>query len=859
MLKIKDYQETIDRLKPYLVDYLEEFGVKARNGKHFKCFNPNEHDVDGDDMSVHPDGHIFHCFACGLTGNIMLAAHYHENKPIQGRGYIPDNVLYLCSKFGVEAEFEELTDAEKYELDIYRAYSRAARIVSRTTDNELVNNAINQRGWSPDWARRYGIGTVPSFELYQEELKKEFLVKFLKEIDLDRRSIFNENSLIFTICDEGGSAVGFAARDLLWEQKIELWENNSKRGRKPPKYVNLTTSGTRDIYQKSSRLYGLHHALRTRESTDDALFVVEGYTDWATLVFNGIDSCAALGGTAFTRLHLSTIKRTAVKHIVLALDGDKAGQDKVASLLLGRDSKPGILSGVSSLRIEVMTLPEGEDPDSFVRTRGADAWLEWPRQDAFEWVLGQFDDGADAVEVCNKAIPLIFNEENLVKREQMCVSLSRYTSISLDAIKGELERLVNIQEADLSSQKEEIVKEALREAARNPDSSTLLLQEALSRLGSLGGQETEASFSAEEVVEALDTLKEKQELDDGLAGYKLDHFTDIEQKLNGDWRQDVLMVVGGKANTGKTAFMSQLALDLVMSNPEALILFHTIDDTRGMITNRWLTQLSVDEAEKHGLDITINKISKPKYFTQHVNHNGEHKDLMFIRDHAYQHLRSLHAQGRLVCKDHERGQTLSYAQLLVGYYRKKYPDRPIIYFLDNFHNLADWQAADERIRFKKMANFIKLEIAMKYHATVIATMEYTKLGPLVRPNNTNIAESVAMEFRANFIGHLFCDVEEHVKAYGSAEKAEVFHGFEGGIGHKKPTVELIWGKNKITDYKESTYYDFHPAKSLYLPVDEEVIRQRKLAAKDQDTTGGYWENGQFVRATTPEGEDVVPF
>lgn len=862
-MRIDKYEETFAKLKVHLVDYLEENGIQARNGRHFRCLNSRCEDKDGDDMSVHPDGHVFHCFACKLSGTIVMAAHLIEGKPISGGGFITDNFLYLCNRYGIQVTFEEMDDSDRYELDVYNAYAMAGRIIGRFHEHPIAVQAVADRGWTLDFCRRHMIGTVESFESFRDELRRMFPAKFIDEIDLGKRSLFNENSLIFTVKDEDGRPVGFAARDLLCAEKVKIWEENGRRGRKPPKYINTTTSGVQNIYRKSSRLYGLNHHLRTREGPETPLIIVEGYADWASAVFSGMENVAALAGTAFTREHLSLLRKKDVRQIVLCLDPDAAGEDSVASLLLGRNGKEGILSGVSGMRIEVLSLPDNRDPDRYIQEAGVEAFRALPTVEAFKWILNRFEEGVDPVEVCNKTLPAIVAETNLVRRDQMCRDLAAHTGIAVEVLHAEKDRLLDVQEADLDVQRNEIVKNALRDATRHPESCYMILREAVSAVEGLGAKASEASFSSAEVVDALDSLKKTQESRNGIAsGYRLTKFKELEERLNGSWRKDVLMVLGGRPNDGKSALMSELSRDIAQSNPEdTIVIFHTIDDTRPMIMNRWLVQLSYDEGQRFGFDVTMNKMEDPNFYLDRSHFDDEHRELGRVRDFAFDSLRKLMdpISGNLVIKDMSHGKTLAYAQMLVGYFRRRFPDKDIIYFLDNFHKLADWQHLEERIRFKRLSSFVKQEIAERFHCAVFATMEYNKLPPMVRPSNHNLAESVAMEYDSNFIAHLYCELNEHMKAHGHADRARIFHGHQMGIGDRKPTLEMIVGKNKVTSFKGSLWFDFHPASSLFLPVSEETVRRRAAEVEGPEANGHKWRGGKLVDEEEKEEADAIPF
>ncbi len=221
--------------------------------------------------------------------------------------------------------------------------------------------------------------------------------------------------------------------------------------------------------------------------------------------------------------------------------------------------------------------------------------------------------------------------------------------------------------------------------------------------------------------------------------------------------------------------------------------------------------------------LTMNQIKSPNYWVK------DYPDVLSKRLAGYQKLEHLIKSGRLVVKDSNHGSTLAYAETLIQYYKEKYPTRRLVYMLDNFHKLNDFSdQKDERTRFKKLSNAIK-GLATTYHIPILSTVEYTKLPAGTKPSNTSISETVAMEYDSNLIIHLYNELHE------LGPNANMFHittNKEGQI-QRLPRIEMIFGKNKITSFKSSLWYDFYPASSDFVGVDETVIAAQLTAMEAQ--------------------------
>ncbi len=791
MLKLQNLDEAIAKLKTFLPQYLTEHGVDTE--KNFQCWNP-DHEDSTSSMSCKQNPDNAWCYGCCQTMDIFLAAHWKENKPLSGPGFIEETIQYLAQKYGVEVQLAEMTEDDLYRHRTYCAYKDAAALIANKSFGNYtkLNLEIIRRGWSVDIDK---VGTV-NYKEFRSSLKTMgYDLKFQDEVDLSRADIFSEDNMIFTICDEFGRPVGFAARNLSYD------------GQNGAKYMNQKTTGLRcNIYQKGKRLYELHTALKHTPP----LYIFEGYTDVLTAQNAGLINCCAIGGTAFTSQHIQLLKQLGVYDIIIALDGDEPGKKRT------RDILDDYLAGHKDLTIEILNLPENLDPDDFIRQKGLVEFNNLKKWSAFEWRLNQYIDSDDPEKICGVMVPLIINESSCIKQDKACGELSKFTGIDKKIIVAELERQQNDRSQQKHREKEDIIERMVYEIKRNPADTKSLLYTSISQIELIDEKYDENSFSVETCLSFLQEQKKIEEsLTGEFAGFILSDtgLGQLGDNLNGNWRQDVFMCFGGAANSGKTAMTLQMGFEIA-SNPknDACVIYHTIDDNKEQILPRLVCQAY------GGLDLTINQVRNPNYY---LKYDEQGSVMMQHRKTGYDALVQLINDGRIILKDVVDGASFSYGENLIRYYQNKYPDRQIVYILDNLHKTPDYEAMEPRMRFKTLSNQIK-GIATRYHVPIIATVEYTKLPPGTIPTNTNIAETRAIIYDANFIGHLYNDLHE----MGSA--AVCIHNFNEQI---LPRVRLGIGKNKITEFKDRIFLDFFPASSMFKRVSTTSVELEMIARK----------------------------
>jgi len=800
-MKIENYDEVRERISVFLPEYLESHGIKISPQGTFRCINPSHEDKNPSCAlsGSGPDaGKVFNCFSCGCKGSIFHAVHYLENKPIAGIGFITENLMYLAKKFGVEVEAGPLTEEEIYELDTFRVYARAADYITNSQKDERFFKTIEERKWPESICKEFGIGCISSYVDFRENFKLAgFSAGFLDDVDLSRKDIFGEDRLVFTIRDEHGRPVGFAGRNLSYNGEGS-------------KYVNQKHTGVKcNIYKKSTRLYGLDRFLRLRKRADQAIYIFEGYSDVVTAALHGIKNCVALGGSSISPDQIQLLKQHNLYSLILCLDSDEKGQERTQAIL---DS---ILINHKDLNIRIVVAPDGLDPDDFIKQEGVNKFKRLKKQSAFEWRLSRFNAEAEGDEVCKAMIPLIVNEVSYIEQEKHCKSLALATGVSLKAIQSDVERLQNVREAEKQRQRDLIIEKMTLNLKRKPENAENVLYDAERALFDLARQYDEDSFSSHSCLSALDSQKRHEESKDGsFSGFILgEDLKELEQALCGEWKQDVFLCFGGRANVGKTSTLVKIAYEIANHEEnDAVVIYHSIDDTVAQLLPKLVC---VAEGSK---SLLLNEVTDPNY---HIKSRSNPSELLEKREIGYTQVRHLMEKERLILKDINDGSSIAFAGQLIRYFQTRYPNRKIVYVLDNLHKCTDFKnEQDERVRFKTISSTMK-DLATRLHVCILATVEYRKIKKGDRAINDDISETGKIIYDASLITHIYNDVHEN------GDKARYYHtAMVSGREEMLPILELEMGKNKITSFKNKLYLNFFPACSDFSRADMGMIQAR---------------------------------
>ncbi|HEX2094332.1 MAG TPA: DNA primase, partial [Longimicrobiaceae bacterium] len=344
------------RLRGDLVEIVSEHTRLKRSGRTFRGPCPL-HGGEGPNFSVDPQRNIFKCFVCGESGDIFSFPMKHL-----GMDFL-EAVRYVAARAGVEIlEREERRPEDDPHRRLYDVNQFAAEWFRRRLRDEgegrRAREYLQSRGIGRESAERFGLGWAPEeWTAFGDAARKQGIsndlllaVGLVKEPKQQGREPYDafRGRIVFPIEDLGGRVVAFGGRILgAAEEHV-------------PKYLNSPES---PIYHKGETLYGLvwsRGAIRKAE----AVLVVEGYMDYVSLAAHGVENAVAPLGTAMTPEQADLVSRYAPRAILL-YDSDRAGLR--ATFRAGDEL---LRAGVEVL---VATLPEGEDPDSLVRSRGEKA------------------------------------------------------------------------------------------------------------------------------------------------------------------------------------------------------------------------------------------------------------------------------------------------------------------------------------------------------------------------------------------------------------------------------------------------------------------------------------------------------
>jgi len=327
-------------------------------GRSYKALCPF-HGEKTPSFMVNPEKQIYHCFGCGKGGNV-----FHFLMEYEGVGFI-EAVERLAKDAGVDVDRYSSGGDRKEKLEpYYRAVEFAARFYRKMLDEgqgaEAARSYLARREIDRETVEEFSLGFAPSGwdSLYRAAMDAGLSRDILLELNLVMKSRggsgyrdYFRNRVIFSLESLSNRFVGLAGRVL----------DDSE-----PKYLNTMES---HIYSKGRMLYGLNHSKDAIRKSGSAI-IVEGYMDYLMLWKSGIRNVCAVCGTSFTQDQGRLLARYA-NHVYIMNDGDRAG---IRASVRAADELVTV-----GLESNIVVLPEGEDPDSFVRKKGADELREYMR------------------------------------------------------------------------------------------------------------------------------------------------------------------------------------------------------------------------------------------------------------------------------------------------------------------------------------------------------------------------------------------------------------------------------------------------------------------------------------------------
>lgn len=338
-----------------IVRIVGEYVRLKKSGQNFTGLCPF-HSEKTPSFAVHPTKQIYHCFGCGLGGDVFKFVMEME------KCAFPEAVRIVAEKCGIAIPRPREHSPEERRENQQRAalsemHREAAAFFVRqlegTPEGKVARAYLEDRGLSAETIAGFGLGFAPSGgEVLYRQLKQKYpdpLIELSGLISRDQSGrLFDRfrRRIMFPIANEGGKIVAFGGRAL---------------GDDIPKYMN---SPETPLYSKSTVLYHLDRAKESMRRADFAI-LVEGYMDTIGIVRAGIGNVVASCGTSLAEPQVKLLARF-TRHVVVNYDPDAAGQaatERSIGLLLEH-----------GLDVRVLALPGKADPDKFIREQGKDAY-----------------------------------------------------------------------------------------------------------------------------------------------------------------------------------------------------------------------------------------------------------------------------------------------------------------------------------------------------------------------------------------------------------------------------------------------------------------------------------------------------
>jgi DNA primase len=336
-----------------IVDVIGDYVTLTQRGANAKGLCPF-HQEKTPSFTVSSAKGLFYCFGCQASGNVVRFLMMHENLSF------PEAVRALADRYGVQIPESSSTPPQRDSeiqklLQLHRA---AAEFFSqRLGQNPSVRDYCRQRHFSREVVERFGLGYAPDTwealgrAMQGQGFAQELLLQSGLVVGRDhQRGCYDRfrHRLMFPIADRQGRPVAFGGRLL-----------DAAAVAQAPKYLN---SPETPIFQKNRTLYGFHLAKQAIRQHGQAI-IVEGYTDVMACHRQGVTHVVGTLGTALTETHVDMLK-VMVKDVVLVFDADAAG---------GKATERGIgLFLDAGVRVHIVELPEGDDPDSFLQQHTGD-------------------------------------------------------------------------------------------------------------------------------------------------------------------------------------------------------------------------------------------------------------------------------------------------------------------------------------------------------------------------------------------------------------------------------------------------------------------------------------------------------
>ncbi|PVD53671.1 DNA primase [Terrimonas sp.] len=369
-------QHTIDQIlsRIDIIDIVGSFVKLKKRGTNYLGLCPF-HNEKTPSFTVSPAKEIYKCFGCGKSGNTISFLMEHEKYSYA------EALRWLANRYNVEIEETEVSPEIKalhqtadslYIINSFAQKYFAGSLLNSEEGQDIALSYLHERGFDNDIIEKFQLGYCDQQRdsLAKAAIAAQYNPEYLQKTGLvvmrDEQLFDNyRGRIIFPVHNQTGKILGFGARVI-------------GKADRAPKYINTPEN---EIYIKSKILYGSYFARQAIDKADECL-LVEGYTDVIALHQAGIENVVASGGTSLTPDQLRLIKKY-TNNLTIIYDGDSAG---IKAALRGLD-----LALEEGLNVQLVLIPDNEDPDSYVRKVGKEAFRQFVTDNKKDIILFQLE------------------------------------------------------------------------------------------------------------------------------------------------------------------------------------------------------------------------------------------------------------------------------------------------------------------------------------------------------------------------------------------------------------------------------------------------------------------------------------
>lgn len=365
-------QQILSRID--IIDIVGGFVKLKKRGTNYLGLCPF-HNEKSPSFTVSPAKEIYKCFGCGKSGNSISFLMEHEKY-----SYV-EALRWLANRYNVEIEETEVSPEVKvlqqtadslYIINSFAQKHFTEALLHSEEGQDIALSYLHERGFHDDVIEKFQLGycnqqrddfakAAVAAQYNPEYLQKTGLVVLRDELLIDNY----RGRIIFPVHNQTGKIIGFGARVI-------------GKADKAPKYINTPEN---EIYVKSKILYGSYFARQAIDKANECL-LVEGYTDVIALHQAGIENVVASGGTSLTPDQLRLIKKY-TNNLTIVYDGDNAG---IKAAMRGLD-----LALEEGLNVQLVLIPDNEDPDSYVRKVGKETFRQFVADNKKDIILFQLE------------------------------------------------------------------------------------------------------------------------------------------------------------------------------------------------------------------------------------------------------------------------------------------------------------------------------------------------------------------------------------------------------------------------------------------------------------------------------------